>query len=151
MTHSFEQHSVTPNQILQADLIEDAFAQAAAEHLGHWEQDSQSVRMVSEAEFLNEERVLFNLERLRCLFVKPLESYAALGKTEISFKDEQEQMHVWGDFINYIKQAAVEHRQFNILVTGLPISGKATLRRLITNELWEDYPHRACSELRNYR
>jgi hypothetical protein len=150
MTNSFERPSSTPNQFLQAELIEDAFAEKVAIHLSHWDFDNQAVKDVPEAKFKAEEQEIFNIEKFRCYFMRQLDTSTALGRTEVNFVSSRENIHTWGNLLEVIRRAAKGKDQFNILVTGLPIAGKATLRRLVTNAFLQDNPQKVSSIDRDY-
>jgi hypothetical protein len=152
MANSFEHSNSnsTPNQFLQAELIEDAFAEKVAIHLSHWDFGDQAVKGVSEAEFKTEEQEIFNIEKFRCYFMRQLDTSTALGRTEVDFACTKENIHAWGNLLETVQQAAEGKDQFNILVTGLSIAGKATLRRLVTNVFLQDNPQKVASIDRDY-
>jgi hypothetical protein len=63
---------------------------------------------------------------------------------------DTEKLETWGELIGYIERAIGQSSQFNILVTGLPISGKATLRRAVANSLRSMHPNEISSIDRDY-
>ena len=142
---------INPTEALsQSDKVETEFAQKAVEHLSNWDSDRCSVINISPQQFHAQEAYLMELEKLRIMLMQPISHNEPIGPQEAVYGDYQETLKTWGDLTSYIGWALSQNEQFNILVTGLSISGKATMRRAITKELQKDHPGKVTSIDRDY-
>ena len=118
------------------DVIETQFATKAVNHLSDWDNLSQTPR-VDEEKFTNDEQDLITIEKARTLIMNEIDDDKYIGHQVLEFKGEQIVFTTWGELLDIIKLQKSEKTIFNILVTGLPISGKATTRRALTKGLQE--------------
>jgi hypothetical protein len=150
MLEKLEQPIYPADASTQSEKIEAAFAQKTSEHLKNWDERTKSIKDIPEQQFVEEESIIFNLEKLRSLFIDHIPPSKQIGEQHATYGDDTESLKTWGEFIGYIERAIGQNRQFNILVTGLPISGKATLRRAIANGLQVKHPNQVSSIDRDY-
>lgn len=120
----------------QKDAVEEQFAAMAVSHLSDWDNLSQTP-LVDEEKFTNDEHNLITIEKARTLNMNEIDDDKYIGRQVLEFKGEQIIFSKWIELLDMIKLQKSEKTRFNILITGLPISGKATARRALTKGLHE--------------
>lgn len=121
--------------------VEQEFAALATSHLSKWNETANKIHDgVEAAEFAKEEVALLQLELLKSVKTHIDDTTPVRAMDQGS--DISEPIQTWGDVTGLLEQITkvAGKRRVNVLVTGLPISGKATIRRGLTGSAIKNNP-----------
>jgi hypothetical protein len=121
----------------RADEIESVFSKKAVKHLNSWDKKQNKLREEADLlAFKTEEEELLAIEKVRTLAINDISSDEFIGKQQVESSSGIERVSSWGELIQFVESVIQKNGgQINILVAGLPISGKATVRRLFAKSL----------------